>query len=118
MLSNFLIGLREGLEASLIVAILVAYLVKRGEHESLRKLWIGVGAAIVLALGFGAFLQLTSQTLSDTAAETFGGVTSIIAVILITWMIFWMASHARTLKSISMARWIKPCWATAGQLPL
>lgn len=99
MLSNFLIGLREGLEASLIVAILVAYLVKRGEHESLRKLWIGVGAAIVLALGFGAFLQLTSQTLSDTAAETFGGVTSIIAVILITWMIFWMASHARTLKS-------------------
>lgn len=98
MLANFLIGLREGLEAALIVAILVAYLVALGQRSALRLLWFGVGAAIALALGFGAFLQLTSQALTFTAQETFGGVMSILAVALITWMIFWMAVHARGMK--------------------
>jgi high-affinity iron transporter len=98
MFANFLIGLREGLEAALIVAILVAYLVKLDERRALPKLWAGVALAIVLAMGVGAFLHLTSQTLTFEAQETFGGVMSIIAVALITWMIFFMAKHARGLR--------------------
>lgn len=98
MLSNYLIGLREGLEATLIIAILVAYLVSVGERTALRRLWIGVGAAVAVAIGFGAFLQLTSQSMSEKAQEAFGGIVSLIAVGLITWMIFWMAKHARELR--------------------
>lgn len=98
MFANFLIGLREGLEAALIIAILIAYLVALGNRAALRLLWAGIGAAIALALGFGAVLQLTSQALTFTAQETFGGVMSILAVALITWMIMWMAGHARQLK--------------------
>lgn len=99
MFANYLIGLREGLEASLIVAILVAYLVKLEQRRALPRLWLGVGLAILLSMGTGAFLHVTSQTLTFEAQETFGGVMSIIAAGLITWMIFWMGSHARELKS-------------------
>ena len=99
MFANYLIGLREGLEAALIVAILVAYLVRLGQRDALPRLWTGVGLAILLAMGVGAFLQITSQSLSFEAQELFGGAMSIIAAGLITWMIFWMALHARTIKA-------------------
>ena len=99
MFANFLIGLREGLEAALIVAILVAYLVKLDQRSALPRLWAGVGLAILLAFGFGAFLTVTSQTLSDEAAEAFGGIMSVLAAALITWMIFWMATHAKAIRS-------------------
>jgi high-affinity iron transporter len=99
LFANYLIGLREGLEAALIVAILVAYLVKLDQRSALPRLWLGVGLAIGLSMGVGAFLQLTSQTLTFEAQETFGGVMSIFAAGLITWMVFWMAKHAHQLKS-------------------
>jgi len=97
--ANFLIGLREGLEAALIVAILVAYLVSLDRRRDLPRLWAGVGLAIALSMGTGAFLHLTSQTLTFEAQEMFGGVMSIIAAGLITWMIFWMARNARRMKA-------------------
>ena len=99
MLATFLIGLREGLEAALIVAILVAYVVKLDRRDLLPRLWIGVGAAIAISLGLALALQVTQQSLSDKAQETFAGLTSILAVGLITWMIFWMARHAKALRS-------------------
>ena len=99
MLATFLIGLREGLEAALIVAILVAYVVKLDRRDLLPRLWIGVGAAIAISLGLALALQVTQQSLSDKAEETFAGLTSILAVGLITWMIFWMARHAKALRS-------------------
>lgn len=99
MFANYLIGLREGLEAALIVAILVAYLVGLDRRRDLPKLWAGVGLAILLSMGTGAFLHITSQTLTFEAQEMFGGVMSIIAAGLITWMIFWMAKHARGIKA-------------------
>jgi len=99
MLANFLIGLREGLEAALVVAILVAYLVRIEQRSLLGRLWAGVGLAIGLSLVAVAALQITGSALSDEAAEAFAGIMSLIAVGLITWMIFWMAANARALKA-------------------
>lgn len=99
MFSSFLIGLREGLEAALIVAILVAYLVRTSNGHALSRLWMGVGAAIGLSLLLGLGLTFVEGSLSDSTAKVFAGVTSLLAVGLITWMIFWMALNARTMKA-------------------
>ena len=98
MLSTFIIALREGLEAALIVGILVAYLVRTERRNLLLPLWLGVISAITLSLGLGAFLSFTSAELSDRGEEFFAGVTSLTAVVLVTWMVFWMKRAARTLR--------------------
>ncbi|WP_405975822.1 FTR1 family protein [Streptomyces sp. NBC_00988] len=93
---SFLIGLREGLEAGLIVSILVATLVRADARSRLPQVWTGVLAAIALALSFGAVLTFTAANLSATAQEAFGGVLSVIAVAFVTAMVFWMRRSART----------------------
>ncbi len=98
LLPNFLIGLREGLEAGLIVGILIAYLNKIGRRDVLPRLWIGIGAAVSISLLTGAILTWGPYGLSSQGKEVLGGGLSILAVVLVTWMIFWMASHARSLK--------------------
>lgn len=94
MLSTLLIALREGLEASLIVGILIAYLVRAGRREALPAIWGGVAVAAILALALGALLSFTSAQLSLRGEELFAGVTSILAVALVTWMVFWMKRTA------------------------
>jgi high-affinity iron transporter len=95
---SFLIGLREGLEAGLVVSILVATLVRSGQRARLPQVWTGVLAAVALSLSFGAVLTFTAHSLSAKAQEAFGGVLSVVAVAFVTAMVFWMRRNARHLS--------------------
>ncbi|MEN9593568.1 MAG: hypothetical protein RLY23_51 [Actinomycetota bacterium] len=99
MFPSFLIGLREGLEAALIVGILVAYLVRTDRRDRLKILWIGVGAAVAVSLAVGAILEYAVDNLGDEALAPFVGYTSLITVVLVTTMVFWMQRTARRMKS-------------------
>ncbi|MEO3780849.1 iron uptake transporter permease EfeU [Micromonospora sp. B11E3] len=99
MFATYLIGLREGLEATLVVSILVAFLVKSQRRERLPQVWVGVGAAVALSVLFGWLIEYTSTSLLADSGdrELFEAVTSVAAVVFVTWMIFWMRRAARTI---------------------
>ncbi|KAA2261733.1 iron permease [Solihabitans fulvus] len=93
-----LIGLREGLEGGLVVSILLAAVRRSDSRASTGPVWLGVLAAVILSLSFGAVLTFSKSGLSTTAQEAFGGILSVIAVGLVSVMIFWMRRTARSLS--------------------
>jgi high-affinity iron transporter len=97
MLATYLIGLREGLEATLVVSILVAFLVKSDRKDRLPQIWIGVALALVASVVLGWLLNYTeTQLMRDyRSQELFEAITSVVAVVFVTWMIFWMRRAAR-----------------------
>jgi high-affinity iron transporter len=98
MLPTFVIGLREGLEAALIVSIVASFLRQRGRFDLLRWVFIGITAAVVLCLGVGIALELISKNLPQKQQEGLETVIGAVAVLMVTYMVIWMRRHSRDLK--------------------
>ena len=99
MLATFVIFLREGVEASMIVAILLAYLNRIGRREHFRDVFIGVGAALALATAGGAIAYETIRSYSGSRTQAiFETATYLVAATVLTYMTFWMRNHARSLS--------------------
>jgi high-affinity iron transporter len=99
MIPTFVITLREGVEASLIVGIIAAFLVKEGRSDALRQMWIGVGIAIVLCTAVAVILEVVDQQLPQRQQEGLETIVGLIAVSTISYMIIWMRRHARGIKA-------------------
>ncbi|MFJ3035986.1 iron uptake transporter permease EfeU [Curtobacterium pusillum] len=117
MLATLVIGLREGLEATLIVGIIAAFL--RRNRVPLAPMWLGVGVAVVLSVAVGFGLQVVEQALPQAQQEGMEAIIGIVAVVFVTGMIVWMRTHARTLTkeleaSATEALGRGTAWALAG----
>jgi high-affinity iron transporter len=99
MIPTFVITLREGVEASLIVGIIAAFLVKEGRQDAMRQMWLGVAIAIALCTAVGVGLDLIGQQLPQQEQEGLETVIGVVAVAAVTYMIVWMRRHARSIKS-------------------
>jgi len=93
-----LIGLREGLEAAIVISILVAFLVKSERRDALKWVWLGVGAAIAMTVIVFLTIQFGENTITGLAAEAIAGVTSLIAVAIVTTMVLWMKRAAASMS--------------------
>lgn len=93
-----LLTFREGLEAALVVGIVMGYLIKIGQTRHIKTAWAGVGAAVLLSVALAGGLMAIGAELEGQAEQIFEGTTMFLAVIVLTWMIFWMRTQARFLK--------------------
>jgi high-affinity iron transporter len=98
MLVTFVIGLREGLEAALIVGIVAAFLIQNSERKSLRPMWGGVALAVFLCVAVAVALNMVGQRLPLQMRETMEGALTVLAVAGVTYMLVWMRRHSRDLK--------------------
>ncbi|HEY6567015.1 MAG TPA: iron uptake transporter permease EfeU [Actinomycetota bacterium] len=98
MLPTFVIGLREGVEAALIVGIIAAFLTQRNERKAMRSMWIGVGAAVAICAAIAVVLSIVGESLPFKEREIMEGVLALIAVAGVTYMVVWMRRHSRELK--------------------
>ncbi|MBI3740679.1 MAG: FTR1 family protein [Chloroflexi bacterium] len=99
MFAALLITLREGLEIALVVGIVLGYLAKIGMRPQLRYAWAGVITASILSAGLAVGMRAFGAELHEPLEQIFEGTTMILAVIVLTWMVFWMRSQARYIKS-------------------
>ncbi len=100
MLPTFVIALREGVEASLIVGIVAAFLGQQGRREGLRWMWTGVALAAVLCLAIGIGLRVLGENLPQAQQEGLESVIALVAVAMVTYMIVWMRRHARSMRRL------------------
>ncbi|HEY1449529.1 MAG TPA: iron uptake transporter permease EfeU [Solirubrobacteraceae bacterium] len=98
MIPTYVIGLREGLEAALIVSIVAAVLRRQGQRQALRYVWLGVGVAVLLCTAVGVALQLLNEQLPQSQQEQLETVVGVCAVAIVTFMIFWMRRNAAGLR--------------------
>jgi high-affinity iron transporter len=98
MLPTFVIGLREGMEAALIVGIVAGFLGQQGRRDALRQVWIGVAVAVAICVAVGVVLQLVSSDLPQRQQEGLETVVGVIAGVMVTYMVLWMRRHSRDLK--------------------
>ena len=103
-MSAALLTTREGLEASLIVGIVLAYLAKTDNREHMRVVWAGTAAAILVSIVTGALLFFTVGELEGRSEQIFEGIAMFSAVAVLTWMIFWMRRQAVSIKQDLEAR--------------
>ncbi|MGH2711530.1 MAG: FTR1 family iron permease, partial [Actinomycetota bacterium] len=119
--ATFLITLREGIEAALVVSIILAYLNTIGRKDGHRTVWLGAGTAILVSIVAGFVLRISVGALSETsevAAEAIEGIGSLLAVGVLTWMIFWMRRQARYIRGalqdrVDLALGTQSTWALA-----
>jgi high-affinity iron transporter len=98
VLPTFVIGLREGLEASLIVGIIAAFLLRRGDRRALRPMWGGVVLALLLCVSVAIVLRLVGESLPSKQREAMEGFLALLAVAGVSYMVVWMRRHSRELK--------------------
>src|SRR3954469_14852686 len=99
MIPTFVITLREGVEASLIIGIIAAFLVKEGRRDAMRQMWLGIGIAIALCIGVAVLLEVVGQQLPQKEQEGLETIVGLIAVSAVSYMIVWMRRHARGIKA-------------------
>mgnify|MGYP000022179803 CR=1 FL=1 len=101
MISNYLIGLREGLEAALVVSILLTYLVRTNRTENIKYVWAGIYSAVAFSVAFASLLSFTSLNVivTEEGQEIFAGIMSLIAVAFVTWMIIWMRNSGKKMNA-------------------
>lgn len=95
---HFVIGLREGVEASLVVGIIATFLYQEGRQDALRWVWLGVGLAIALCIGVAVVLEIVNEQLPQRQQEGFEAIVGLFAVVMVTFMIVFMRRHAKDLK--------------------
>jgi len=96
--SGLLTGLREGVEAALIVAIVLAYLARTGNARHASKVWLGTGLAVAVSLLAGLVIFNTVGTLQEPYEQAFEGATMLVAAAVVTWMLFWMRRQAMAMR--------------------
>lgn len=99
MIPTLVIALREGVEASLIIGIIAAFLVKEGRRDALRQMWAGVSVAIALCLGVAVALRVIGRDLPESGQASLETAVGLVAVTAVTYMIVWMRRHSRGIKA-------------------
>jgi high-affinity iron transporter len=102
-ISGLLTGLREGVEAALIVSIVITYLVKTGNGAHASKIWIGTGLAVIVSIAMGLVIFTTVGSLNEPYEQIFEGSTLLLAAGVVTWMLFWMRRQASGVKGALQA---------------
>ena len=118
VLGSGLIGLREGLEAGIVVMILVAFLVKSGRRDALRYVWLGVAAAVAMTIAVFLGIRYGAYSMTGLTAEAIAGVASLVAVAIVTSMVLWMRRASAALSGQLRAGMSKALETGAGAVAL